>query len=176
MLKKLNAEDFDEVYSLMEKSFPKDEYRSYKEQKELLSNPIYSIYALQGDGGSVKAFIAVWEFNEFLFIEHLAVNPEYRNSGIGTRMLSEIAALFNKTACLEVEPPETELSCRRIGFYERNNFFFNEYPYIQPAISKGRKPVTLFIMTSGGTVDEKMWRQIKNTLYSKVYKCSASHI
>lgn len=171
MLKKLNAQDFDEIYRIMGKSFPKDEYRSYTEQKELLSNSIYSIYVLQGDGGSVNAFIAVWEFSEFLFIEHLAVNPEFRNSGLGTQILSETAALFNKSACLEVEPPETEISRRRIEFYKRSKFFFNEYPYIQPAMSKGGKPVPLFIMTSGGTIDEEKFKQIKNTLYSKVYKC-----
>lgn len=170
MLKKLNAQDFDEIYRIMEMSFPEDEYRTYSEQKELLSDPLYDIYALY-NGNSIKAFIAVWEFSDFLFIEHLAVNPEFRNSGLGTQILSETAALFNKSACLEVEPPETELSIRRIGFYERNNFFFNEYPYIQPAMSKGRKPVPLFIMTSGGTVDKKGFEQIKNTLYSKVYKC-----
>lgn len=173
MLKKLKIKDFDEVYSIMEKSFPKDEYREYKKQKELLNIPIYSIYTLSSKSGKIKAFIAVWEFKRFLFIEHLAVSPGYRNCGAGTQVLSEITTLFNKTACLEVEPKDTEIACRRIEFYKRNNFFFNEYPYIQPSLSKGKKPVPLFIMTFGSKVDEDTFKQIKDTLYSKVYRCSS---
>ena len=37
MLKKMEIKDFDQVYTLMEESFPKDEYRDYQKQKELLS-------------------------------------------------------------------------------------------------------------------------------------------
>ena len=63
MLKKLNAQGFDEIYRIMGKSFPKDEYRSYTEQKALLRNPLYSVYVINS-GGSVKAFIAVCNINK----------------------------------------------------------------------------------------------------------------
>ena len=33
MLKKMEIKDFDQVYTLMEESFPKDEYRDYQKQK-----------------------------------------------------------------------------------------------------------------------------------------------
>ena len=37
MLKKMEIKDFDQVYTLMEESFPKDEYRDYQKQtKETL--------------------------------------------------------------------------------------------------------------------------------------------
>lgn len=171
MLEILNSNDFDKLYRLIERSFPDDEYRSYDEQKELLNNPLYSVYALYGESHSIKAFIAVWEFDKLAFVEHFAVDSEYRNRGLGASLLNELIQRINKTICLEVEPPESEMSCRRIKFYERNNFFLNEYHYIQPPISKGKNPIPLFIMTYKNKVDEQEFEQIKSTLYSKVYKC-----
>lgn len=154
----------------MEKSFPSDEYRVYDEQKALLNNPSYSIYVLYTELDDIKAFITVWEFSKFVFIEHFAVHPEYRNRGTGTYMLNEVLKLFDKTVCLEVELPETEIAKRRIGFYKRNNFFLNEYPYVQPSMSKGKKAVPMIIMTTGSKVDEEMFKYIKSTLYAEVYK------
>ncbi len=163
--------DFDQVYHLIEVSFPADEYRTYEEQKALLDNPTYNIYVLSSeDEDIIKAFIAVWEFDSFAFIEHFAVDQKYRNMGLGSKILREIVGLVNKTVCLEVEPPHNELASRRILFYKRNNFFLNEYPYIQPAISKGRNPIPLFIMTFGRAIDENEFRIIKKDLYTKVYK------
>src|SRR5699024_2039480 len=149
MIRKIRNKDFNMIYDLMVKSFPSDEYRSYDEQKKLLSNSNYSIYVLYNEIQKIKAFIAAWEFDDFVFIEHFVVNPEYRNGGIGAYMLNEFILLLDKFVCLEVEPPETEIARRRINFYSRNNFFINEYPYMQPPISKGKKSIPLFIMTSG---------------------------
>lgn len=170
MLEKLRFDDFDTMYDLMEMSFPIVEYRPYHEQKALLNNPAYSIYVLHNETKDIKAFIAVWEFDKFAFIEHFAVNPKYRNCGVGGYVLNEITERIGKNVCLEVEPPETEIAIRRIGFYERNGFFLNEYPYIQPPISNGRMAVPLFLMTLGGKVDKDMFESIKATLYTKVYK------
>lgn len=171
MLEKLRIQDFDKIYKLMEMSFPSDEYRTYDEQRALLDDPAYSIYVLHHDSHAIKAFIAVWDFDEFAFIEHFAVNPEHRNCGIGACVLNELMELLSKTVCLEAEPPETEMARRRIGFYERNNFFLNAYPYTQPPISRGKKAIPLMIMTSGGKVDKDTFERIRDMLYTRVYKC-----
>ena len=59
---------------------------------------------------------------------------------------------------------------RRIAFYERNGFFLNKYDYIQPPMSKGKNPVPLLVMTSGGKVSAKRFDEIKKCLYREVYK------
>lgn len=169
MIEKLDIKDFDRIYHIMELSFPSDEYRTYEEQKALLNNPIYTIYVLHDETQDIKAFISVWEFYKFFFIEHFAVNPKYRNGGIGAKMLNELVELLGKTVCLEVEPPVTEIASRRINFYKRNNFFLNEYQYMQPSMSQGKNAIPLFIMTSDSKVAEKTFEQIKGTLYTKVY-------
>ena len=71
--------------------------------------------------------------------------------------------------CLEVELPEEEMSKRRIGFYERNGFYYNDYEYMQPAISKDRNEIPLRIMTTGGKVTEDRYNEMKDILYQYVY-------
>ena len=165
MIEKMKREDFDGVYAIMEQSFPTDERRPYDEQKSLLDNMAYSIYI----SGEKNAFIAGWEFDDFIFIEHFAVDSACRNTGLGSRMLTEFLKNQQKTVCLEVELPDTEIAKRRIGFYERNGFFLNEYEYFQPPISKGKKIVPLMIMTSKEKVSQGTFENIRNILYKEVY-------
>lgn len=170
MLQKLKPTDFDKVFHIMELSFPEDEFRTYEEQKALLENAHYQIYILPDESrDDIKAFVAVWEFDKIVYIEHLAVNPEFRNGGLGALILQELINCSDKQICLEVEPPKETMAIRRIGFYERNGFFLNEYDYMQPAISKGRRPIPLLIMTSGRKISRKEFDRIKSLLYTRVY-------
>lgn len=169
----LSENVFNKVYKLMEESFPAEERRTYLEQKALLDNPQYCIYTLpDSETNDIKAFIAAWKFADFVFIEHFAVNPVYRNGGIGSCMLQEVINQVLCRICLEVELPDNELAKRRIGFYERNGFVLNHYPYIQPSISKGQKPLPLLIMTTDGSIAEEEFQKIRKLLYKYVYHAS----
>lgn len=171
MIRNMRNEEFDFVYSFMEKSFPLDEYRPYEEQKALLSDKRYSCYVLtDAKTDAIQGFAMIWRFNDFAFIEHLAVNPELRNRGLGATLLKELEALLDCTICLEVELPETEMAKRRIGFYQRNGFFYNDYPYVQPPISKGRNPIELRIMTWGKEILEDEFLHMKTLIHREVYK------
>lgn len=168
MLQRINETNFPEIYRIMQASFSGDEYRPYDEQLALFEEPEYRIYYMPA------GFLAVWEFESFIYIEHFAVDPALRNSGTGSAMLQELVKQYQKPICLEVELPEDELTRRRIGFYERNGFVFNEYPYIQPPISKGKSPVPLRIMTYGEAITRETFEAIKNVLYRSVYKYGVS--
>lgn len=168
MLQRINETDFPEIYRIMQASFSDDEYRPYDEQLALFEEPEYRIYYMPA------GFLAVWEFESFIYIEHFAVDPALRNSGTGSAMLQELVKQYQKPICLEVELPEDELTRRRIGFYERNGFVFNEYPYIQPPISKGKSPVPLRIMTYGEAITRETFEAMKNVLYRSVYKYGVS--
>lgn len=164
MLQRINETNFPEIYRIMQASFSDDEYRPYDEQLALFEEPEYRIYYMSA------GFLAVWEFESFIYIEHFAVDPALRNSGTGSAMLQELVKQYQKPICLEVELPEDELTRRRIGFYERNGFVFNEYPYIQPPISKGKSPVPLRIMTYGSAITQDTFEEMKRVLYQRVYK------
>ena len=168
-MQRLTQNDFDALFSLMEKSFPADEYRGRAAQKALFDNPLYAVYGLK-DGADVKAFISTWRFDDFAFVEHFAVNPRFRNNGVGGKMLNELIARLNKTVCLEVDPPETDIARRRIGFYERNGFFLNAHPYEQPPMAAGKKSVKMQVMTTGGKVNAERFAEIRSALYEKVYR------
>lgn len=172
MLKEIRKTDFDAVFKIMEESFPADEHRPYEEQKALLENPLYKIYTFSGEGEEILAFLCVWMFETITYIEHFAVNPSCRNGGIGGKILQEWMHESKKMLCLEVELPTDELTKRRIGFYQRNGFVLNEYPYMQPAISEGRNPIPLLIMTTGRSVSEEEYLSIKRLLYTEVYRFS----
>ena len=166
MLQRINETNFPEIYRIMQASFSDDEYRPYDEQLALFEEPEYRIYYMPA------GFLAVWEFESFIYIEHFAVDPALRNRGTGSALLQELVKQYQKPICLEVELPEDELTRRRIGFYERNGFVFNEYPYIQPPISKGKSPVPLRIMTYGSAITQDTFEEMKRVLYQRVYKCT----
>ena len=173
MLKKLRNDVFDQVYRIMEASFPVDERRPFDEQRALLEDPAYQIYVCKAPGSEdIAAFVAVWEFESVAFLEHFAVAPQCRNGGLGAKVLKELVEQTGKTVCLEAELPETEIAARRIAFYERNGFFLNPYPYLQPPISEGCNAVPLQIMTSGRPVSEEGFQHIQALLDRRVYRQS----
>ncbi len=169
MITKLNPDHFDQVFKMMEESFPIDEYRPYEEQKKILNNPLYCMYTLQ-EAEQIQAFIALWVFEDFAYIEHFAVDAQFRGGGTGSRFLQDVVKLAGKPVYLEVEPPETDMAKRRITFYQRNGFCLNLYPYMMPSYGKGRKAVPLLIMSSGGPISQETFEHLKETLYTLVYK------
>lgn len=84
-------------------------FRQMREEKEgqqkLLDEEKYELLGVRNEGG-LLAFLAVWEFAEFVFIEHFAVSEKARNSGIGGKMLEELARQKAGKVVLEVELPE----------------------------------------------------------------------
>ena len=45
-IREIKNGEFDKVFEILKDSFPKEEYRTYEEQKKLLDNPFYTIYVL----------------------------------------------------------------------------------------------------------------------------------
>ncbi len=172
MLKIASVYDFNGIYDLMETSFPSDERRNRVGQAALFDDEKYRVYTVKDERGKqILGFLAIWEFENLLYIEHFAVSPALRGKGLGSRMLAELADKTDKKICLEVELPENETAKRRIAFYERNGFKLNKYDYVQPAMEQGKNPVPLYIMTHGGFIDENEFSLIRDRLYRYVYKC-----
>jgi len=171
MLERITEKDFESLYKLMEASFPPTERRTKEGQRALFAEePSYNIYGTKNEKtNAVEAFLATWELDSVLFLEHFAVDPSLRGNGLGSRLLCELASATDKPICLEVEPPENELAKRRIEFYKRNGFFLNEYPYIQPSLASGEPPIPLMVMTYGHPSDQTEFARIRDELYRKVY-------
>lgn len=168
MLKDVSERDFKRVYNIMESSFPSDEIRSYENQKALLKKKEYRICGEWIDD-TLAGFIAVWEFEKFAYIEHFAVDEAFRNAGAGKAMLLELLETTKKVFVLEVEPPIEKEAKRRITFYERNGFYLNEYPYIQPPLEEGRESVELKIMSYPAKLSETEFNNIKRKIFKKLF-------
>ncbi|MNO33507.1 putative acetyltransferase YjbC [compost metagenome] len=160
---------FDEIYAIMEASFPVNEIRTYSGQKALLSLPHYRLYTERDADNRILAFLAAWEFPELRFVEHLAVNPEIRGGGIGQKLMQNYLAHTDKPIVLEVEPPANELAARRIGFYGRLGFHLNPFDYVQPPLREGQADLPLQIMTCPRPATQQEFRQFRDILYSEVY-------
>ena len=47
----------------------------------------------------------------------LAVSPAFRNAGLGSHMFCETLEKIAKTVIFDVEVPDSEITKRRVGFY-----------------------------------------------------------
>lgn len=165
----LTINDFDEIFNIMEASFPVDEYRTREGQRALFCDPRYRVYGKKQDGRLI-GFIALWELDGLNFIEHFAVRSDLRGGGIGSRLICEVLKGIDGTVCLEVEPPTDEITRRRIAFYERGGFVYNGYDYTQPAMAAGKNPIPLRVMTYREKLSFARFEQLRDSLYKNIYK------
>ena len=94
--------------------------------------------------------LTTWHFEEFIYIEHFAIDPTLRSQGYGSEALKAFIHEHGKPIVLEAEPPTEALSIRRIKFYERIGLTLYDFPYMQPAYTEDSHPVELRLM---GTLD-----------------------
>ena len=168
MLTPMPKQDFDQFYAILTDSFPPDELRSREEHEALLDRPDYLVYA-HYDRGNLIAFLTVWQTQTLAFIEHFAVGKCHRNRGLGAKLLDQLKKQLGKPLCLEAELPNTPMAIRRLAFYERNGFFINQFPYMQPALETGKQPVPLYLLTTEKPQTADSFHTLKQFLYTVVY-------
>lgn len=168
MLERLKDNEFEQLYDLMRDSFPESEIRTFENQQHLLNNPLYTVYVLREEK-TILAFFAEWQNDTYRFLEHLAVNKDYRSRGLGSKTLQSYNALSNKPVILEVEPPEDNIQIRRVKFYERNGYYLSSYSYIQPTINDGHAGIPLVLMTYPKILDNVELSEVKYWLDQTVY-------
>lgn len=168
MIEKCDLADFESVYIIMESSFPINEIRSRHGQYELLKKENYSLY-IKKEQGKIIGFISVWDLGDFNFIEHFAIDKNYRNKGVGSKMLKQVIDSSKKKVVLEVEPIINETTKKRVDFYTSNGMFYHDFYYEQPALEKERERVELKIMSTT-LLTEQDFNKVKEILYKKVYK------
>ena len=166
---KITKETFPMAYAIMEEAFPPSELRTQEGQEALLAQSQYRLYAFYEEERCC-GICGIWEWDDFVYVEHLAVAPQKRNGGMGSKILQALIAAKQKAVLLEVELPENEISRRRIGFYERNGFQLNPYDYLQPPMRAGQPMFPLRLMTYPEKIDEKTYLHRRNCLYEKVYR------
>ena len=132
----ITEERFDLVFSKMTAAFPYEERRDISDQKECLNNNFFKFFEIF-DNETDVGFIALWDFPEIVFIEHIAIDEDKRAGGYGSKTIELVKGIFNKPIILEAEAPVTEQQIKRIRFYDRLGFKINSYDYEQPSYHGG---------------------------------------
>ncbi len=165
----INPADLDSISELYQDSFPPEERRDFFELKQLISEDELFINQIIIENKKVAGLCIFWVFSEFVFIEHLAVNPELRGIGIGEGTLSVLRDKF-KVLILETELPFDEMSKRRIKFYERNGFGLLEQQYFQPSYGNNKPEVELKIMCTNKNISNEKLDEYLFQIWKKVYR------
>ena len=171
-IKRISTQDGTEyayVEHLMETAFPQEERRDTFQQREYSDHhPLFCSNILLENGKPI-GMISYWKMDEFFYIEHLAIDPDLRNGGYGSRVLERTKELLQAPIVLEVELPEEEMSKRRIGFYQRQGFTLHEKPYVQPPYRKGDSGLPMHLMSYGDIDMESHFEFVRDTIHKEVY-------
>ncbi|HIV85993.1 MAG TPA: GNAT family N-acetyltransferase [Candidatus Monoglobus merdigallinarum] len=150
---------FDEAYALYKASFPECERRSSESFLKTFEDERFRPYLILS-GGEFAGVFFCWDFGGLEYLEHFAVDPGLRGSGIGAEALKNFAAVC-KCLMLEIEAPYDELSLRRKRFYERCGFTENPYVHNPPPYIKGRPQPELMVMSYGGAVSRELFSRFE---------------
>lgn len=162
------------IKSTYESSFPVCERRDFDLLTGLLTRqPRFVAYALLRDG-EYAGFVTWWKFDDFSYVEHLAIDASARNGGIGGEAMRAFLAQSATPVVLEVEPPTDEMSRRRIGFYERLGFVLDSHSYLQPPYRKDDAWLPLQLMSYGNANLAQRYEKVRDTIYRYVYGVNES--
>ena len=164
------SEYYSFVENLLESAFPKEECRDKKLQRECTdNNPKFKCNLIQTTYGQPIGVITRWDFGDFIYIEHFAIEQEERRHGYGSEALSKLLKMEGKRAILEVEMPyyPNDAAMKRIQFYKRLGFQLRRIPYKQPPYRKGDEWLPMKLMTYGKL---NVTNRVINTIYHEVYK------
>ena len=163
---------FGEVWHLYQNSFPVCEQRTLDHQITAFKADRFHLDVYL-DGETLVGFIGYWDFDDYLYIEHYAINSDLRGGGWGSRILEALQKTAGKTIILEIDEVVDEISTRRLRFYQRLGFVVN--PYIHPLhryrdIETEHQNARLVIMTYPGTIDPQTYERFNRDLGEIVMK------
>ena len=118
-------------------------------------------------------FFHYWDFEDFLFLEHIAIEPPLRGHKLGEKVINLVRTFAEKPLVIEVEQAEnSEYGARRIEFYRRLGFEIVPEKYFQPPYRKGGKFIPLDMMSDDVDFATDNFENIKTTIYNYVYGIS----
>lgn len=158
------------IIRLYTEAFPVEQRRSPAALKQLMEcNSKFHCNAVLMNSELI-GFFNYWNFEDFFFVEHIAIEPPLRGHKLGEKMISLARASADVPLVLEAETVEySDWSSRRIEFYRRLGFEIVPQPYAQPPYEAGGEYITLHLMSDAPAFAATHFDRIKKTIYSEVY-------
>lgn len=127
-VKKKDTNRYNNFKNLYFKAFPKEERRPL--YKLWLSSKLgkIDVFALEEDSSFIGLLVTAKD-KDIVWVDYLAINPEYRGQGYGSKALDKLKDYYeNSRIFLEVETPLDEVDnyhqrLKRIEFYKQNDFY-----------------------------------------------------
>ena len=161
---------FAQLWKLYNDSFPRVERRTLEHQKTALRSELYSLLAYT-DEGKFVGLVGYWEFDSYVYIEHLSVDPSLRSGGYGSRIMKHLCGSTDKTVILEIEPVVDEPTARRFRFYEKLGFRTNPYRHTQHLYHEDDpRGFMLTVLSYPGTITQPQYDRFDRDLRSIVMK------
>lgn len=159
-----------EIYT---SSFPLDERRDFDLVLDMVGKEGFDFYVIKSSLEDEKpiGIISLWKFEDFVYIEHFAIDKSLRQKGYGSVVIKEILSKYSQPFIIEVEPPTNVEALKRINFYKKLNFSLLDFNYLQPAYSPTQNPLQMNLMTNNILyfANENI-RKAVSLIHQKVYK------
>lgn len=124
--------DYQTIKKIYERSFPADERMPFAMFQDLLDTADTSFLAFY-DEEQLCGFAHLFHFEDYSIIDYLAVNPDIRAQGYGSKMLQTLEQHFpQQTLIVEIEHPSEadenqEERLKRRHFYHKNGYQSSGY-------------------------------------------------
>lgn len=166
-----NKSDLEFIEKLYIESFPPNERRPVLQMNHLLEdNNKFNMFLLLNDDDEKVGFMNYWTFDTFIYLEHFAINPEFRNGGYGKKSIESLLNSTTLPLVAEIELPSvSDFAKRRLKFYEKLGFKVWDIFYEQPPYEEGNESIPMLLLTYRELdlgVNEEF---VINKLYSHVY-------
>lgn len=123
----------------------------------------------RGGEGELAGLAFCWDFDAYLYVEHLCVPRGCAGQGIGQRILA-LLACAGKPVVLEIDPPEEEISIRRRHFYERCGYVANSFAHVHPPYRPGFTGHRLVVMSSPRVLSQEERERFARDLRLRVMR------
>lgn len=145
---------FEKLYA---SSFPIFEQRTQTQQDAAFGCERYNLTGYE-DNGVFIGFISYWEFDDYIYIEHFAVDTDSRGKGYGSKILQSFVEATDKIVLLEIDPVTDEISEARLRFYLKCGFKENPYRHLHPAYRNEYRAHRLTVLTTPRQITEREYR------------------
>lgn len=154
---------YEAISALYARSFPIFEQRTSDQQAYAFAHSQYRLIAYS-DQGELIGFISYWEFEDYLYIEHFAINTDIRGRGYGSQLLSTFVQSADRRILLEIDPIVDEVSRARQRFYQRCGFHTNPYPHRHPPYRCSYPAHSLIVLTTEQVITEAEYQRFAQDL------------
>lgn len=159
------------VEKLLHSAFPPDERRDDEQQRAYTDGNDKFRCLLIRDFDKPVGLLTYWDFTDFVYVEHFAIDEDLRGGGLGAQAMRTFLQEMNRPVVLEVEMPRVkgDITHRRIAFYRRQGFSLRRMPYKQPPYREGDGWLPMKLMSCGKGKWEKIAGLVRDVIYREVY-------